>query len=160
MEPITDADLARLCELAREDLAELFERRQETGELYRERLLGIALCQGAALHYVDGRNGIKDFDVWSFFAEHDRRPFPYRRNVPYDFGPSKLGRRPRDPSRFVGRRVDMLGRSLNVPPGTDPVRAIRVYLRRDQTTTARLLAAKAVVMLWPEGVRGLVVWPP
>jgi hypothetical protein len=159
-ERITDADLARLCELACADLAELFQRRPETGRLYRHRLLGIALCQGAALHYIDGRNGIKDFDVWSFFAEHPERPFPYRRNVPCDFGPSKFGRFSDDPARFLGRRVDMLGRSLPVPPETDPVWAIREYLHASRTKTARLLAEKAAVMLWPEQIRGVVAWPP
>src|SRR5262245_43936354 len=70
LEKITDSDLERLCELAQSDLRSLFERRPQLGRLYAERLLCIALCQGAALHYVDGRNGVKDFDVWSFFASH------------------------------------------------------------------------------------------
>ena len=30
--------------------------------------MGRARCQGAALHYVNERNGVKDFDVWSFYA--------------------------------------------------------------------------------------------
>jgi hypothetical protein len=34
--------------------------------------------QGAALHYVNGQNGIKDFDVWSFYAQYDDWPFPPR----------------------------------------------------------------------------------
>ena len=36
------------------------------------------LCQGAALHYVNGRNGVKDFDVWSFYAQYNDWPFPAR----------------------------------------------------------------------------------
>jgi len=36
------------------------------------------LCQGAALHYVNGKNGVKDFGVWSFYAQHDDWPFPPR----------------------------------------------------------------------------------
>jgi len=35
------------------------------------RLLGRALCQGAALRYVNGSNGVKDFDVWSFYTQYD-----------------------------------------------------------------------------------------
>jgi hypothetical protein len=31
-------------------------------------LVCVALCQGAALHFVDGENGVKDFDVWTFYA--------------------------------------------------------------------------------------------
>ena len=32
-------------------------------------IIAVALCQGAALHYVNGSNGIKDLDVWTFYAE-------------------------------------------------------------------------------------------
>jgi hypothetical protein len=51
------------------------------------RLLGRALCQGAALHYVNGKNGVRDFDVWSFYARHDDWPFPARWRGTGDFGP-------------------------------------------------------------------------
>ena len=34
------------------------------------------LCQGAALHYVNGRNGVKDFDVWSIYAHYGRLAVP------------------------------------------------------------------------------------
>ncbi len=44
---------------------------------YAGRLVCRALCQGAALHYLDGTNGVKDFDVWSFYAERGDGPFPY-----------------------------------------------------------------------------------
>jgi len=86
------------------------------------RLLGRDLCQGAALHYVDGRNGVKDFDVWSFYAQHDDWPFPARWRGTRDFGPSKFGRYPGDPPGYAGRRVDLLGRSLPaVPAPTQPM---------------------------------------
>lgn len=55
------ADLMRLAALAAE--AELFERNPRGSGRYAGRLLGRALCQGAALHYVNGKNGVKDFDV-------------------------------------------------------------------------------------------------
>jgi hypothetical protein len=34
----------------------------------------VPLCQGGALHYVNGSNGVKDFDVWSFYDEIDGWP--------------------------------------------------------------------------------------
>jgi hypothetical protein len=109
-EPITGADLARLGELALRDLASLVERETATGRRYRDRLLCIALCQGAAQHYVDGENGVKDFDVWSFFSAHPAGPFPYRRRVERDFGRSKFSRHPADPRRFLGRAsIDVSG---------------------------------------------------
>jgi hypothetical protein len=113
---------------------------------------------GAALHYADGRNGVKDFDVWTFFAAHPARPCPSRRRKVLDFGPSKFGRSPGAPARFTGRRVDMLGRSLPEPPDADPIEAIRHYLRARRTPTAKLLGEKAVVLISPQGQRGTVAW--
>jgi hypothetical protein len=81
------ADLRRLAELAADAEAELFGRNRQGSGRYAARLLGRALCQGAAVHYVDGRNGVKDFDVWSFYAELDGWPFPPRWRGTRDFGP-------------------------------------------------------------------------
>jgi hypothetical protein len=67
MEAITKSDLRRLADIALRDLESLFRRHPDTGRLYRHRLFAIALCQGAALHFLDGKNGVKDFDVWSSF---------------------------------------------------------------------------------------------
>jgi hypothetical protein len=72
------ADLLRLAALAADAETELFRRNPRGSGRYAGRLLGRALCQGAALHYVDGENGVKDFDVWSFYAELDDWPFPAR----------------------------------------------------------------------------------
>ena len=66
----------------------LFARRPGRCGRYAGRLLCRALCQGAALHYLDGRNGVKDFDVWSFYAALADGPFPYRWRGTADFGPS------------------------------------------------------------------------
>jgi len=153
------ADLLRLAALAAEAEAELFRRHQRGSGRYAGRLLGRALCQGAALHYVNGKNGVKDFDVWSFYAQHGDWPFPARWRGTRDFGPSKFGRYPADPPRYTGRRVDLLGRSLPVAPGTDPAHAIRDYLAAGRTTSARALAAKAAVLIDPAHRAGEIVWP-
>ena len=77
----------------------------------------VGLCaRGAALHYVNGQSGVKDFDVWSFYAQYDDWPFPSRWRGTRDFGPSKFGRYSGDPPRYTGRRIDLLGRSLRVDP--------------------------------------------
>jgi hypothetical protein len=153
------ADLLRLAALAAEAEAELFGRHPRGSARYAGRLLGRALCQGAALHYVNGKNGVKDFDVWSFYAQHDDWPFPARWRGTRDFGPSKFGRYPADPPRYTGRRVDLLGRSLPVAPGTDPAHAIRDYLDAGRTTSARALATKAAVLIDPAHRAGEIVWP-
>lgn len=153
------ADLLRLAALAAEAEAELFERNPRRSGRYAGRLLGRALCQGAALHYVNGKNGVKDFDVWSFYAQYDDWPFPARWRGTRDFGLSKFGRYPGDPPRYSGRRVDLLGRSLPAAPGADPADAIRRYLTAQRTTSARALAAKAVVLIYPQDRVGEIVWP-
>jgi hypothetical protein len=153
------ADLLLLAALAVEAEAELFERHPRGSGRYAGRLLGRALCQGAALHYVNGKNGVKDFDVWSFYAQHDDWPFPARWRGTRDFGPSKFGRYRGDPPRYTGRRVDLLGRSLPAAPGTDPARVIRDYLAAGRTTSARALAVKAAVLIDPMDRVGEIVWP-
>ena len=158
-EPITLDDLARLSHLAAEDRERRFRRRPRWS-VYRDRVLCVALCQGAALHFVNGTTGVKDFDVWTFYAEHPEGPFPYRWKTAADFGESRFGPQPSDPfgRDFVGRRVDLIGRSLPEPPDADPVDALRRYLEEGRTASACALAAKAVVSLDPVPLRGRVVW--
>jgi hypothetical protein len=154
---ITFDDLGRLAEIAAADRTDRFRRRPHWNG-YADRILCVALCQGAALHYIDRKNGIKDFDVYTFYAEDPALgPFPPRWRVPVDLGESKFGRHPADEG-FAGRRVDLIGRSLRVAPDANPVEAVRAYLRRGRTDTARLLAAKAVVAIDPPHLRGAVVW--
>ncbi len=158
-ERISRDDLQRLAELAARAEADLFARKPKGAGRYAGRLLCRALCQGAALHYVDGRNGVKDFDVWSFYAGRDDGPFPYRWRGTEDYGASKFGRYPDDAPSYTGRRVDLLGRSLRVPLDADPVAAVRGYLTTASTDSAKKLAAKAVVLIHPQALVGKVVWP-
>lgn len=157
-ERLTPDDLGHLAAIAKDAQAARFARRPRWRP-YADRVLCVALCQGAARHYVDGHNGVKDFDVYTFYAEHPTGPFPSRWLTNADFGPSRFGRYPADPERFQGRRVDLLGRSLAVLPDVDPVEAVRHYLASRRTETARHLARKAVVLLEPEELRGEVIWP-
>jgi len=152
-------DLLRLSPLAAEAEAELFARSPRGSGRYAGRLLGRALCQGAAVHYVNKQNGVKDFDVWSFYAQLDDWPFPPRWRGARDLGPSRFGRYTGDPARYSGRRVDLLGRSLPAAPGADPADAIRSYLAAGRTESAKRLAAKAVVLIDPRDRAGEVVWP-
>ena len=156
---IENPDLLRLAALAADAESELFRRNPGNSGRYAGRLLGRALCQGAALHYVNGHNGVKDFDVWSFYAQYDDWPFPARWRGTRDFGPSKFGRYSGDPPRYTGRRVDLLGRSLRVKSGADPAEVIRRYLAARRTRSAQELAAKAAVLIHPEDRVGEIVWP-
>lgn len=137
---LTDCHLARLSELAAADHQRFLAHRPE----YYGRLVAVTLAQGAGLHYVDGRTGIKDLDVWSFFAAIPDARFPAdRRETHADFGPSQLGRQRYDPTAargpralarfrrwatFTGRRVDLLMRHLPITPNApvdDTIAALR-----------------------------------
>jgi len=155
--PLTVDHLRRLAEIAHQDREGLFNRNPHLS-VYGDRILLTALCQGGALHFIDGTNGVKDLDVYTFYAEDPRVGYPYRRRGVVDFGESELGRHPADHG-FRGRRVDLLGRTLRVDPETDPVTAVRSYLQAERTTTARELAKKAVVVIDPNERLGEIIWP-
>lgn len=152
-------DLLRLAKLAADVEAGLFARHPQGAGRYSGRLLCRALCQGAALHYLNASNGVKDFDIWSFYSERDDGPFPYRWRGTADYGPSKFGRYPDDPPSFTGRRVDLLGRSLAATLDADPAAVLRNYLSATRARSAKELAAKAVVLINPEERAGEIVWP-
>lgn len=152
MEPITAADLRRLAEIARRDRERMFAK-SGNWRPYKDRLLAVTLCQGAALHYLDRHTGVKDFDVWTFFSHPPGRPYPdaalFRRRKLADFGPSRFGRTSTAPAWMKGRRVDLFARSLDVG-------GIRQWLTEGRTETARKLAEKAVIELEP--TLGRVIW--
>jgi len=175
---LTRSHLARLSELAATDRQQFFAHRPE----YRDRLVAVTLAQGAALHYLDGRTGVKDLDVWSFFAAIPGTRFPAdRRETHADFGPSEFGRQrydftaarnQRELARFrrwdafTGRRVDLLMRHLPIAPNQsvdDTVAALRAWLTAGAASRARNppssghLARKAMILIDPVDGRGDVV---
>ncbi|NTW88053.1 MAG: hypothetical protein HGB26_02780 [Desulfobulbaceae bacterium] len=156
--PLTEDDLRRLGRLASEDREAFFRRKPETGKLYSSRLFAVALCQGGALHYLNGKNGIKDLDVWSFYTEDPVRMFPPRRRAKVDFGDPKFGVSP-DTPEFIGRRVDLIGRSIPDADPNDPVKSLQQYMKNGKTESARLLAMKAIILIEPSELLGTVVWP-
>src|SRR4051794_29332679 len=154
---ITLGDLSRLGQIARADREDFFARRSRYRRL-RDYVLAVAPCQGAGLHYVNGTNGIKDLDVWTFYAHHPTVTYPPRRPItPRDFGSPKFGRTDDSP-HFVGRRVDCLGRSISAPKGADPVTSLQRYLSNPTTDTAMLLAEKGVILIEPVHLIGTIVW--
>ncbi len=158
LEPIDVNDLERLAEIARVDLQHYIERAPQSRQKFATRILCVALCQGAAQHYLDGTSGVKDLDVFTFFAVGDGKEFPPRRRASYDFGPSKFGRNP-DDIGYSGRRVDVMGRSIQTGSGETAAESLRCYLRTPRTATAWELRQKAVVIIDPLEMRGQVVWP-
>ncbi len=69
LEPLNNNDLNDLYEGSVKRLHEYFliGQGRKWLELYDiKQPLAVALCQGAAMHYYDNTNGVKDFDVWFF----------------------------------------------------------------------------------------------
>ena len=155
-EKITKSDLRKLLSLAKADVDDFFSRKPEYQKYVGKEVL-VALCQGAALHYIDGENGVKDFDVWFFYPRLSKQ-LPYRRRGTVDFGPSKFGRFPTD-TGFRGRRIDVLMRSESSFSSKCPNTGLVQYLSGAKTSTAKHLSQKAVVGLYPESVFGKVLWP-
>ena len=152
-------DLRRLADIARSDREDFFQRHPRWSALYSHRLLCVALCQGAALHFVDGKTGVKDFDVWSFFCEIAGQPIRRRRVVSGDFGQPRFGKSPDRPN-FIGRKVDLLFKSIPCTPDRSAERSLQRYLTKRRTHTARCLAKKAIVLLEPiEQMRAVIWWP-
>ena len=157
--PLERTDLRRLLKLARDDRAEFFRKNEVWAAAYSDRVLCTALCQGAAMHYLDSTVGINDFDVYTFYAVNPVRRWCSRRRRSVDFGDPKFGVSEHTRREFIGRRVDLFGRDLPAPPGADPLCALRNYLRRPRSGTARELSSKGVILLEPSHRLGTVVWP-
>jgi hypothetical protein len=160
LERITSDDLHRLATLAFDYFDDLFMRRPHASGRFRGRLLMLALCQGAALHYVDGLHGVKDFDVWGFFRALPDASFPCRLHGRRDFGPSHFGRHP-DTDRYEGRRVDILGRSIDLWQEEGAVEAVCRWLANGpRGSSAWHLAKRPVIAIYPEPIFGRQIWLP
>lgn len=118
--------------------------------------LCIALCQGAAMHFHDKKNGVKDFDVW-FFYQFNQKHLPCRTMWNWDYQNKKFGRHPHF-SEYEGRKVDVIVRSIKNYIVGDPVRTIFTYFEKEKTDSSKLLAEKAVVLLSPEKYFGKTIW--
>lgn len=159
-ERLTSRHLQTLARIAQEDLVVFFERNPHL-QKYQSRARLTALCQGAALRFVDPTApGVKDLDVWTFFAELPSVRLQRRRPKRADFGRSTLGRHPDDAKRgYAGRKVDLLLKMIPRRRGQGMDEAVQDYLRAGRTTTARCIADKAVIGLDPPEYFGVVIWP-
>jgi len=158
-ERITRLHLKRLLRIARLEREDFFKRHREYAILYRKRVLCTALCDDAALHYVNGQTGVRQFAVWTFYAEHPEASFPHWHEERYDFGRSAFGQLAGAPASFKGRPVDLAGRSIAASPADDPLEALQYFLRRTRNPVPKRLAEKAVVLIEPEALAGYLAWP-
>jgi len=155
---IDSSALEHLSKLAQDDFDRYVRRDPARRSNLVARKLCVTLCQGAALHYLDGTSGVKDFDVFTFFSADGAFDFPPRRRSTSDFGPSKFRRHPHE-TGFEGRRVDFMGRSIAHKDGETLLASLRNYLSSKRTRTAWLLSQKAMIIIDPIQYRGTAAWP-
>jgi hypothetical protein len=147
---VTMLELQALATLAAVEEACFFERNPHLAAPYRNRLLAIALCQGAALQYLGKGYGVADFDVHFFYDQNPKKPKLSR----------TVKRNTADVGAFRGIDVDFV---RTVVSGGDPsspaLVRIRGFLDAAPTPNALHLAQKAVVGLFPEDLFGVTIWP-
>lgn len=124
--------------------------------IYKDRLVAICLCQGAALHFIDGTTGVKDIDVWFFFRDDDRQHIRNVGNMRYSIN-AKVG-------SFGLRKLDFLKKGISKKvteqlDSDDPADVVTAYLLHAGTDSANWLRQKAVVGLYPKSIFGQVIWP-
>jgi hypothetical protein len=156
-------DLRFLASLARNWLDTFFSNNQTLRAKFGQKLIAITLCQGAAMHYVDGTTGVKDFDIYFFFSKYDKKLINRMPNS-VECGINKFGLHPTDYRRgYCSRKVDLLRRSIDIDivkqESGRPDASIKSYLKRGRTRTAHELSQKAVIGLWPKTILGKVIWP-
>jgi len=151
-QPVALAELESLQALATDEEGAFFDRNPHLVRPYRNRLLLVALCQGAALQFLGRGYGVNDFDVHLFYAQNPAKP--------------RLSRAVKRISATVGAfpnvAVDFV-RTVVPPPytsmGADPIDQIRNFLRKPPTANASHLAQKAVIGLMPQSLFSTTVWP-
>lgn len=142
-------DLKALQKLALEEHEDFFKRNKHLKDAYYDSLVGIALCQGAASHYINPSVGIKDFDIWLFYVENENIRFPYRAHKSIENG-------------YKSRGIDYLKRAIKKELfdscSNTAEECIMEYLFERNTKTKELLLKKAIVGLFPEEIFGKVIW--
>ncbi len=177
---LTRSHLNRLAAMADTQHAQ-FAREGTRQRAWANRRVAVVLAQGGAQHFIDGTNGVKDLDVWTFYAALPGLPLRCGRYEAHaGFGRSVHGRQLYPPDfvyrqartwqAYQGRRVDFLVRDLRIDAGaaTEQVTAaLRPWLtagshargsRLGVHPTPWHLSRKAMIWLAPAAA-GEVIWP-
>ena len=152
-QPVTSNELRSLAKLAIAEEKAFFLRNPHLVGPYWQRLILVALCQGAALQYLGRGYGVKDFDVHFFYAQN-----PNKRRL----------------SRAVKREYACVAAFSEMPidfirtivPGAHPqlepeaaIQTVREFLWSKPTSNADHLSQKAVIGLYPNEVFAEQIWP-
>lgn len=157
---ITPEDLEEIKQYALEELNRfLHECGSPAGKykVYKGKLVAICLCQGVAAHFVDGKTGINDVDVWFFFQENEDVKIPNIKNMRYskELKFERLGE----------KRIDFLKKAIRrnifeVSKSSEPTDVLNAFLRSANTASSRELAKKPVIGLYPTSIFASIIWRP
>lgn len=146
---ISERDLLALKDFGIREHEEFFKRNSYLKKDFYRSLAGICLCQGAALHYLNQKTGIKDFDVWHFYANNENVTLRCRR-------PKRIK------NAYMGRDIDFLKRAIpkNIfalfPNNLEKI--IMSFLLERNTKSKNLLLKKAVIGLYPNNIFAKILW--
>jgi hypothetical protein len=151
--PVRSAELLDLVGLSKQEENAFFARNPRLSAPYRDRLLAVALCQGAALQYLGRGRGVADFDVHYFYRQNPtkRRLSRTVKHVVADVGGFR-----RIPVDFVRTVIPASIFDMDLARALDLLRA---FLHEAPTENARHLATKAVIGLRPRTLFKTVIWP-
>jgi hypothetical protein len=152
--PVGRAELESLRTLAIAEEASFFDRNQHLGEACRDRLIAVALCQGAALQYLGRGYAVNDFDVHFFYSQNPAK--------------LRLSRAVKSIWATVGSfqkvRVDfvrtVVPSRVLAPAQERSAELLHTFLRNPPTDNAMFLQKKAVIGLLPEHLFATVIWEP
>lgn len=151
--PVRKRHLRFLVQVTKIELEAFFRRNPRQVSRYRNRFLAAALCQGAALHYLNRKNGVKDFDIHLFYVQHPKHKQMSRAVKPLIMEVPDFGIREIDFIRTVVPERFAQGADHSVSG------VLQRFLQRRPTSNARFLTEKAVIGLIPEHLFARVVWP-
>lgn len=162
LEIITDEDLKILIKLAREEHKNFFKRNPELESYYKNSLLCILLGQGAALHYYNGKYGVKDFDVYLFYKENSEKKLLVRRtkNINHKIG------------KFGNIKIDFIKKMIKtkyiVGNEEDVLKIINKLLTESKSSVVKFLTVRAkkekgrlknaIIGLYPVSIFKKILW--
>ncbi|MEM3159519.1 MAG: hypothetical protein QXJ74_01920 [Nitrososphaera sp.] len=136
--------LRALQRMSLEEHNDYFDRNDHLKD-FKDKLVGICLCQGAATHYLNPEWGINDFDIWHFYLEDGSKRFPYRGHK-------------KDRKVYKERHVDFLKTGIPLEifqaMGRDKGSTIMAFLLKKKS----VLLEQPIVGLYPESLFGKVFW--
>lgn len=151
--PITVQHLKHLCDIAIKDQKDFFRLNPKYRHYENERK-AILLIQGAALHFINGKEGIKDFDVLVVYNKlHNPIRLYAKRKKAYNSNMPEFGRFPKDKPKYVTRRVDILMREIEISSEEKLSDTLQNFIKHH-----KYWGEKAAIGIWPDNILEEIIY--